>query len=159
MLQPIFTLNVFNDPTPDGLYGYRLKLLTERTSGFRFSVAELRAESKGIVGPGSKGAKTFWATPPTCPASGQVPFKAEFKYVGGQAQSIGDQGALPALQALGGAPGALARRGRGVRRLGLGLRGQHDRAEHRARRAHAGGDEAARLHPVEEARGRDRLEL
>ena len=88
VLQPIFTLNVFNDPTPDGLYGYRLKLLTERTSGFRFSVAELRVESKGLVGPGSKGAKTFWATPPTCPASGQVPFKAEFKYVGGTANSI-----------------------------------------------------------------------
>lgn len=88
VLQPIFTLNVFNDPSADGLYGYRVKLLTERTSGFRFSVAELRVESKGLVGPGSKGAKTFWATPPACPASGQVPFKAEFKYVGGQAQSL-----------------------------------------------------------------------
>ncbi len=88
VLQPIFTLNVFNDPTPDGLYGYRVRLLTERTSGFRFSVAELRVESKGIVGPGSRGRSTFWATPPKCPASGEVPFKAEFKYVGGQANSI-----------------------------------------------------------------------
>jgi hypothetical protein len=83
LLQPIFVLNVFNDPTPDGLYGYRVRLLTERTSGFRFSVAELRVESKGIVGRTSRGPKDFWATPPTCPSSGEVPFKAEFEYVGG----------------------------------------------------------------------------
>ena len=84
VLQPIFTLNVFNDPTPDGLYGYRLRLLTERTSGFRFSVAELRVESKGIVGPGSSGPKTFWATPPTCPASGKVPVQGRLHVRGGQ---------------------------------------------------------------------------
>lgn len=89
LLQPIFTLNVFNDPTPDGLYGYRVRLLTEKTSGFRFSVAELRVESKGIVGPGAGGKSTFWATPPRCPASGKVPFKAEFRYVGGEQKSIG----------------------------------------------------------------------
>ena len=89
VLQPIFTLNVFNDPTPDGLYGYRVRLLTEKTSGFRFSVAELRVESKGIVGPGAGGKSTFWATPPRCPASGKVPFKAEFRYVGGEQKSIG----------------------------------------------------------------------
>ena len=83
LLQPIFVLNVFNDPTPDGRYGYRVRLLTERTSGFRFSVAELRVESKGIVGRTSRGPKDFWATPPTCPSSGEVPFKAEFEYVGG----------------------------------------------------------------------------
>jgi hypothetical protein len=89
VLQPIFTLNVFNDPTPDGLYGYRLRLLTEKTSGFRFSIAELRVESAGIVGPGSRGRRTFWATPPKCPASGKVPFKAEFRYVGGIDKNIG----------------------------------------------------------------------
>lgn len=83
VLQPIFVLNVFNDPTPDGQYGYRVRLLTERTSGFRFSVAELRVESKGIAGRTSRGPKDFWATPPRCPASGQVPFRAEFEYVGG----------------------------------------------------------------------------
>jgi hypothetical protein len=79
-LQPIFTLNVFNDPTPDGKYGYRIKLLTERTSGFRFSVAELRVESKGITAPKTH---EFWAKPPTCPASGQVPFKADYVYTTG----------------------------------------------------------------------------
>lgn len=80
LLQPIFTLNVFDDPTPDGKYGYRIRLLTERTSGFRFSIAELRAEGKGIR---SKRSGRFWANPPRCPASGKVPFKAEFSYVTG----------------------------------------------------------------------------
>ena len=83
VLQPIFVLNVFNDPTPDGQYGYRVRLLTERTSGFRFSVAELRVESKGIVGRTARGPKDFWATPPTCPSSGEIPFKAEFEYTTG----------------------------------------------------------------------------
>ena len=87
VLQPIFVLNVFNDPTPDGQFGYRVRLLTERTSGFRFSVAELRVESKGIAGRTSRGPKDFWATPPRCPASGQVPFKADFTYATGQQQS------------------------------------------------------------------------
>lgn len=80
LLQPIFTLNVFDDPTPDGKYGYRIRLLTERTSGFRFSIAELRAEGKGIR---SRRTGRFWATPPRCPSSGKVPFKAEFSYVTG----------------------------------------------------------------------------
>lgn len=100
VLQPTFTLNIFDDPTPDGQYGYRVRLLTERTSGFRFSIAELRVESRGIVGPTEKrtcaalrGGRCvryrtrrstgFWATPPRCPASGEVPFKAEFRYVTG----------------------------------------------------------------------------
>ena len=80
LLQPVFTLNVFDDPTPDGKYGYRIRLLTERTSGFRFSIAELRAEGKGIR---SKRSGRFWADPPRCPASGKVPFKAEYSYVTG----------------------------------------------------------------------------
>ena len=102
MLQPIFTLNVFNDPTPDGLYGYRVRLLTERTSGFRFSVAELRVESKGIVGPGSKGRSTFWATPADVPArrarSRSRPSSATSA---GRQQQHRHQGALPEVQALG----------------------------------------------------------
>ncbi len=82
-LQPIFTLNIFNDPTPDGRYGYRVKLLTERSSGLRFSVAELRVESSGIVSKRRGGISDFWAKPPTCPASRQVAFRADFEYVTG----------------------------------------------------------------------------
>ena len=83
VLQRIFTLNVFDDPTPDGLYGYRISLPTERIAGFRFSIAELRVESSGLVGRTARGPRDFWATPPTCPASGQVPFRAEYRYATG----------------------------------------------------------------------------
>lgn len=77
-LQPIFTLNVFNAPTPDGLFGYKIRMLTERTSGFRFSVADLHVESPGITRAG-----TFWATTPKCPKTGELPFRADYDYVGG----------------------------------------------------------------------------
>ena len=70
-LPPIFMLNVFNDPTPDGQYGYNMRLLTKRAAGFRFSVAEFRVESPGLTRR-RRGAGNFWATPPTCPKSGQV---------------------------------------------------------------------------------------
>jgi hypothetical protein len=63
--------------------GYRVKLLTERTAGFRFSVAELRVESQGITARTGRRTSDFWANPPTCPASGKVPFRADFRYVNG----------------------------------------------------------------------------
>lgn len=87
VLQRIFTLNVFDDPTPDGLYGYRISLPTERISGFRFSIAELRVESAGLVGRTARGPRDFWATTPRCPASGQLPFRADYRYVTGLATS------------------------------------------------------------------------
>ena len=89
VLQRILTLNVFDDPTPDGRYGYRISLPTERIAGFRFSIAELRVESAGLGGRAPRGPRAFWATPPTCPASGQVPFQAEYRYVtGAQASTV-----------------------------------------------------------------------
>ena len=100
VLQRIFTLNVWSDPTPDGLYGYRISLPTQRTSGFRFSIAELRVESAGLVGRTARGPRDFWATPPRCPASGQVPFRADYRYVTGLTSSTVGRGAVPALPAL-----------------------------------------------------------
>ena len=47
--QPVFTVNLYDDPTPDGLYGYRLQLLPDNFGRLPFSVAELRVESRGIV--------------------------------------------------------------------------------------------------------------
>jgi hypothetical protein len=98
VLQRTFTLNVFDDPTPDGQYGYRISLPTERTSGFRFSIAELRVESSGLVGRTSRGPRDFWATPPVCPASGQVPFRADYRYVTGLTSSTVVQVACPRFQ-------------------------------------------------------------
>ena len=98
VLQRSFTLNVFDDPTPDGMYGYRISLPTERTSGFRFSIAELHVESAGLVGKTSRGPRDFWATPPRCPASGQVPFRADYRYVTGLQTSTVVQVACPRFQ-------------------------------------------------------------
>jgi hypothetical protein len=84
LLQPIFRLNMYDDPTPDGKYGYRIKLITEKTSGLRLSIAELRVEVPGIFGPTARSRREFWATPPRCPGSGQVPFRADYQYRGGE---------------------------------------------------------------------------
>lgn len=89
--QPVFTVNLFDDPTPDGLYGYRLQLLPDNFGRLPFSVAELRVESKGIVDTTrtrSGRTKTdFWASLPACPASGSLPFKADYRYRTGEASS------------------------------------------------------------------------
>ena len=98
VLQRIFTLNVWSDPTPDGLYGYRIGLPTEATAGFRFSIAELRVESSGLVGRTARGPRDFWATPPRCPASGQVPFRADYRYVTGLQTTTVVQVACPRFQ-------------------------------------------------------------
>lgn len=99
-LQPVFTVNIFNEPTPDGLYGYRVKLLPENVRSLRLSVAELRIQSKGIVETSERRTcvkrrrarcvqytvrKTtdFWAQLPKCPRSGQLPFKASYGYATG----------------------------------------------------------------------------
>ncbi len=98
--QPVFTVNLFNDPTPDGRYGYRLRLLPENFGRLPFSVAELRVESKGISATSEKRtcatrrggrcvkytvrrSSAFWAKLPDCPASGRLPFKADYRYATG----------------------------------------------------------------------------
>ncbi len=82
--QPVFTVNLYDDPTPDGLYGYRLQLLPDNFGRLPFSVAELRVESRGIVETtrtrGGRTTSDFWASLPRCPASGSLPFRAEYRY-------------------------------------------------------------------------------
>lgn len=110
--QPVFTVNVFSEPTRDGLYGYRLRLLPENLARLPFSVAELRVESKGIVATTEKRTcaarrggrcvkyrlkrtSDFWARLPDCPASGHLPFKAEYTYTTGLRTSTVVQVACP----------------------------------------------------------------
>ncbi len=57
-LTPALTVNIFNDPTPDGRYGYRLKLLPERVGSLALSLAELRVETPGITATTPKGTCT-----------------------------------------------------------------------------------------------------
>lgn len=75
--QPVFTVNLYDDPTPDGVYGYRLQLLPDSFGRLPFSVAELRVSSPGLV---DRTTREFWAALPRCPTSGSLPFKADYRY-------------------------------------------------------------------------------
>jgi hypothetical protein len=73
------TSNFFDDPTPDGLYGYKLVLPAGEIDGLPISVAELHVTTTGLSL--RKGGKTiFWFTRPTCPPSGQISFLDFYGY-------------------------------------------------------------------------------
>jgi hypothetical protein len=91
--KPLFTVNLFNEPSADGVFGYKLKLPPGNIGLIKFSVSELRVVSEGISDVkrtcvsrrGGRCAKfktttTFWADPPECPASGQLTFQANYVY-------------------------------------------------------------------------------
>jgi hypothetical protein len=94
---------IFDDPTPDGLYGYRIEDPFTQL-GIRFSVAEAEATLPGLTikkrfrtcarpqgrDSGSRCRKTkskvkriFWVTAPDCPASRKLSWKAEMRLEGG----------------------------------------------------------------------------
>jgi hypothetical protein len=96
---PIVFMNILDEPTRDGKYGYRLVFGNSPTGGggASFSIAETRVVNKGFSlirrrttclerrGPrclrkkvGKK--QLFWFRPPRCPASGSVSFEAFFGY-------------------------------------------------------------------------------
>jgi hypothetical protein len=95
--------SIFDDPTPDGLYGYRLEdPFTQIGIRFRLAEAELTlpgltitkrvrmcARSEGGRSGSrcrktiSKVRRTFWVTPPDCPPSGKLSWKAELRLEGG----------------------------------------------------------------------------
>jgi hypothetical protein len=98
---------IFNDPTPDGLYGYRLEDPFIQL-GLRFRVAEAEATLPGLTITKrvrtcarprgrrsgsrcrktlSKVRKTFWVKPPDCPASRKLSWKADLRLAGGTSLS------------------------------------------------------------------------
>lgn len=94
-LKLVFSTDLFNEPSADGLYGVKMVLPTG--SGLRISVAELKVTTPGItkttvkktcltktkgrcVKSRSKVNRLFWLTQPTCPASGQVTFRSDYGY-------------------------------------------------------------------------------
>jgi hypothetical protein len=96
---PIVFMNFFDDPTPDGRYGYRLAFGNSPSdgTGASFSIAETRVVNTGFsltarkqictarrggrcIGRRVRRRKLFWFTPPTCPPSGKVSFEAFFGY-------------------------------------------------------------------------------
>jgi hypothetical protein len=80
----VFNANFFDDPTPDGLYGYRLDLPRGEVNGFKVSIAELNATTTGLsllrgtcLKRNARGRcvkrqrrTIFWFTTPPCPSSG-----------------------------------------------------------------------------------------
>ncbi|MGB2711109.1 MAG: hypothetical protein WBC33_06295 [Conexibacter sp.] len=88
------TANFFDEPTPDGLYGYRLQLPSSNVNGFKVSIAELRVVNTGLTilkgtclkknknGRCTKKQKKtiFWFTQPDCPPSGRISFLSFFEY-------------------------------------------------------------------------------
>jgi hypothetical protein len=86
--------NFVNDPTPDGLFGYRLDLPRGEVNGFRVSIAELNATTSGLsivkgtcLKQNARGRcvkrqrrTLFWFTIPPCPASGKFSFQEYFAY-------------------------------------------------------------------------------
>jgi hypothetical protein len=98
---------IFDDPTPDGLYGYRMEDPFTQI-GIRFRVAEAEATIPGLTikkrvrtcprPPGrrsgsrcgktkSKVERIFWVTPPDCPAYRKLSWKAELKLEDGTSLS------------------------------------------------------------------------
>jgi len=86
--------NFVNDPTPDGLYGYRLDLPPGEVNGLRVSLAQIDVTTSGLTllkGTCLKQNKRgkcvkrqrrtlFWFTIPPCPPSGQFSFQEFFGY-------------------------------------------------------------------------------
>jgi hypothetical protein len=101
---PIVNVDFVNDPTPDGLYGYKIVLPTGPVAGIRISVAEVHVTTTGLtlsskkrscvkkkrgkcVKKKVKKTNLFWFTEPTCPKSGQLNFLAFYAYANGPAQT------------------------------------------------------------------------
>ena len=92
--------NFFNDPTPDGRFGYRLEIPAgPPVEGLKVSVAEVNVTTPGqtltkkttkctkkrkgkCVKKSVKKKKLFWFTEPKCPANKQLPFQSFYQYEG-----------------------------------------------------------------------------
>jgi hypothetical protein len=86
--------NFVNDPTPDGLYGYRLDLPRSEVNGLRVSLAEINASTSGLSLKKGECLKRnargrcvkrqrrtlFWFTIPPCPSSGLFSFEQSYTY-------------------------------------------------------------------------------
>jgi hypothetical protein len=97
----LLAVNFFDEPSPDGRYGYRLQLPDPSDSGYRVTLAELRATTYGLTqlkktvacvarqgGTCTKRKvstkRLFWLTQPTCPATGLLGFESSYVYETGQ---------------------------------------------------------------------------
>jgi hypothetical protein len=94
---PILSVDFVDDPTPDGLYGYKISLPVGPIAGINVSFAEVHAVTRGLTLTRKKRlcvrkrgrrctkrrlktTNLFLFTRPTCPASGHLSFQASYLY-------------------------------------------------------------------------------
>jgi hypothetical protein len=94
---PVINASFYSDPTPDGLYDYKLVLPTGPINGIQISVAEVHVTTRGLfltkrkvrckkhrhgkcVRRKVKKKHLFWFSQPPCPPSGQFSFQAFYGY-------------------------------------------------------------------------------
>jgi hypothetical protein len=94
---PVINASFYNDPTPDGLYGYKLVLPTGPINGIQISVAEVHVTTTGLslskkkvtckkrshgrcVKRKVKKTSLFWFSQPPCPSTGTLSFQAFYGY-------------------------------------------------------------------------------
>lgn len=112
-LKLVFATDLYNEPSADGLFGYKMVLPTG--SGLRISVAELKVTTPGItktsvrktcltrrkgrcVKSKTTTSRRFWLTRPTCPSTGQVTFRSDYGYETGLATEKTIQVPCPRFQ-------------------------------------------------------------
>lgn len=113
-LKLVFSTDLYDEPSADGLYGIKMVLPTG--SGLRISVAELKVTTPGITKQTIKKtcvtkrkgrcvksrsrviSSLFWLTQPTCPATGQVNFRSDYGYETGLATQKTIQVPCPRFQ-------------------------------------------------------------
>jgi hypothetical protein len=101
---PILNVDFVDDPTPDGLYEYRISLPVGPIAGINVSFAQVHAVTRGLTLTTKKSRclkrkrgrclrkdvkrrNLFWFSRPACPPSGQLSFEASYRYASGLLQT------------------------------------------------------------------------
>jgi hypothetical protein len=101
---PILSVDFVDDPTPDGVYEYKLVLPTGPIAGINVSFAEVHATTQGLtlskrttkcvkrkgrkcIRKKARNTNLFWFTRPSCPPSRRLSFQASYVYANAPSQS------------------------------------------------------------------------
>lgn len=93
---PLLHVDLVNDPTPDGVYGYKIFLPVPPIAGINLSFPKIQATTAGMTLTKKSGkcarkrgpkCNLFWLTRPTCPPSGVLTFQAFYTYANSPSQT------------------------------------------------------------------------
>jgi hypothetical protein len=93
---PLLNVDLVNDPTPDGVYGYKIFLPVPPIAGINLSFPKIQATTTGLAltkksskcrKKKSRKCTLFWLTRPTCPPNGLLTFQAFYAYVNSPSQT------------------------------------------------------------------------